>query len=367
MAEALKNCYNEHFLQSFVTDMTKIVPDFDGNSFRRKVFTDSWEDLELKQRMNHLAMVLKQHSPKDDEIAMNNLLRFVDLQVLKKDNAFNFEYLFLPEYLLLLTDLSLDQKLAAVEKITQFTSCEFVIRILMLEYGTVVCDKMLEWTKHEHPYVRRLASEGMRTRLPWAVKVPVLFKQKERIEEICHLLIDDSSAWVRKSVSNSLNDLSKDFPEITLAFTKKWLPKAKLAQRDLKHGNRTLLKAGNPKALSLFGIEALGDKISIDHRLIKNNVKIGERLYFDVEIKNLSTDKIPLRVEYRLSFLRSNGSYHKKTFKISEKMLDGETILISKAHDFKIITTRKYYPGRHLLSILVNGEESKALDFELLS
>ena len=41
-------------------------------------------------------------------------------------------------------------------------------------------------------------------------------------------------------------------------------------------------------------------------------------------------------------------------------------ILIRK-HNFKEITTTKYYPGTHYLSLMINGVEYKRVDFQLIT
>ncbi|MGH2770784.1 MAG: DNA alkylation repair protein, partial [Actinomycetota bacterium] len=68
-------------------------------------------------------------------------------------------------------------------------------------------------------------------------------------------LNDDPSAFVRKSVSNSLNDISKDHPEYALATASRWLARSASARttRIVAHGLRTLIKAGDKRALALLG------------------------------------------------------------------------------------------------------------------
>ncbi|MGY0037976.1 hypothetical protein [Pedobacter sp. NJ-S-72] len=53
-------------------------------------------------------------------------------------------------------------------------------------------------------------------------------------------------------------------------------------------------------------------------------------------------------------------------FKISERDYQvAESAIINRKQSFKIITTRKFYPGYHQLSIILNGKEKEPKDFEL--
>ena len=69
---------------------------------------------------------------------------------------------------------------------------------------------MLVWSKHEHWGVRRLASEGCRPRLPWAMALPNLKENPAPIIPILENLKNDPARFVRLSVANNLNDIAKD-------------------------------------------------------------------------------------------------------------------------------------------------------------
>ncbi|GLL57169.1 hypothetical protein KUBF_48340 [Bacteroides finegoldii] len=70
--------------------------------------------------------------------------------------------------------------------------------------------------------VRRLASEGCRPRLPWAMALPNLKKDPTPIIPILENLKNDPARFVRLSVANNLNDIAKDNPEIVIDLAKKW-------------------------------------------------------------------------------------------------------------------------------------------------
>ena len=64
-----------------------------------------------------------------------------------------------------------------------------------------------------NPHVRRLASEGTRLRLPWAMRVPWLDANPDRVLAP-RAPEGRSGAMVRRSVANNLNDLGKVRPDL---------------------------------------------------------------------------------------------------------------------------------------------------------
>lgn len=368
MAEPLKNIYSEKFLEIFCEILKDELVDFDENQFYGQIFSPTWKDLELKQRMTQIARVLKIHLDSNYETAVKQICSIIEKQQRNNSIRFNFEFMFFPEFIQLYGLNDFEVSIAALEKITQYTSCEFVVRHFLNYYPEKMSQQMFDWAKHKHHYVRRLASEGMRTKLPWAIKVNHLSEKPEKILPLLEKLIEDDSEWVRKSVSNSLNDLSKDIPDQVLEFAEKWIKTSENTNKLLKHGLRTLLKQGNVKALELFGLKT-DAKIELkDFLLLTPKIKIGDYLKFYYEIENKNQEREYIRLEYRIYFLRENGTLYPKTFKISEKSLLGNEICANhKKHSFKIITTRKYCIGKQKISFIVNGKESSLLDFYLVN
>jgi len=70
---------------------------------------------------------------------------------------------------------------------------------------------------------------------------------------ILEKLKDDSSEDVRRSVANNLNDISKDNPELSLGICEKWQGQSEKVDKIVKHACRTMLKAGEKRALAIFG------------------------------------------------------------------------------------------------------------------
>ena len=148
--------------------------------------------------------------------------------------------------------------------------------------------QMYVWSKHQHPMVRRLASEGSRPRLPWAMGVPTLKKDPTPILTILETLKNDPSETVRRSVANNLNDIAKEHPDIVLKIMQKWQNISPETDWVIRHGSRTLLKRANMKALQSFGFQEV-TTVEVLNLAIKNDtLSIGETLTFSFLIKNLS-------------------------------------------------------------------------------
>ena len=112
--------------------------------------------------------------------------------------------------------------------------------------------------------VRRLASEGCRPRLPWAMALPNLKENPAPIIPILENLKNDPARFVRLSVANNLNDIAKDNPEIVIDLVKKWKGESKEVDWIIKHGCRTLLKQGNPEVMELFGFNSTISNICVE-------------------------------------------------------------------------------------------------------
>ena len=219
--------------------------------------------------------------------------------------------------------------------------------------------QMEKWSLHESHKVRRLASEGSRSRLPWAMAVQGLKKDPSPTLPILENLKNDPSEWVRKSVANNLNDISKDHPEIVITIANRWRGLTKETDAIIKHGCRSLLKQGNAKILAHYGLESTHIELN-NFEILTPEVTIGDSLEFTITVNNTAQRVQKIRLEYTVYYKRLNGSSSKKVFKISERDYQvTESAVINRKQSFKIITTRKFYPGNHQLSIILNGQEKE--------
>ncbi|MBC6489707.1 DNA alkylation repair protein [Flavihumibacter stibioxidans] len=365
MATLLKDLYSPFFYQHLATVLETTVPGFDKKQYIRLVFDQGWEEKELKARMRHTATTLHRFMPANFSEAapiFETIVRAIALSPISKASL---ECMFLADYIEQYGLAYFDESVRAMELTTGLSSCEFAIRPFILQYGERMMVQMKLWSLHRDHHVRRLASEGCRPRLPWAIALSPFKKNPAPILPILENLKTDPSEYVRRSVANNLNDIAKDNPEIILAIARKWKGLCKETDAIIKHGCRSLLKQGHPEILDYYGLKS--------HQLQLQNLRIhtpkvnaGEDLSFSFTLVNQSGKTTVIRLEYAIYFLRQNGSHSKKVFKISEKQVAaGDKVTIHRKQSFRPITTRKYYPGRHRVSVIMNGKEFDALPFEL--
>jgi 3-methyladenine DNA glycosylase AlkC len=366
MPEPFKNLINEDFFKRFTNALVLSIPGFDKDSFLHDIYDGEWENRELKNRIRHTTLMLEKQFKQDYRENLRQMLVTLENLLTSKGYTPGFELMIFADFVEVYGLEDYEPSVKAMEKITQHMSCEFAVRPFILRYGKTMMAQMLAWAKHENPLVRRLASEGCRPRLPWAMSLPELKKDPSPVLPILETLKNDVSESVRKSVANNLNDISKDHPELVTDIAKKWIGHSDQTDWVLKHACRTLLKAGNQVVLELFGLSHPHDVEVSNFRLITPKFNIGKDLRFSFEIHNRSGAEKLIRVEYALYFLRSNGSHSKKVFMHSEKNYPGRTsTTIEKTHSFRTITTRKYYPGKQIVAVIINGMEVEPHEFIL--
>jgi len=361
----IKDIYSPAFYDKFSDVLRETIPSFDKKKFIKLIFNEDFKTMEWKERMKHSTQVFHEFMPDDFAQAVKIIEKIIVR--LRKNNFTddNLAFIFFPDYVEVYGINDLKTSAKAFEFITQFISCEFAVRPFILKYSDQMIRYMVDWSRHESPKVRRLASEGSRPRLPWAMAIPELKKNPESILPILENLKSDSSESVRRSVANSLNDIAKDNPQIVLDTASKWKGISKETDAIIKHGSRTLLKQGHSEILKHFGLESKNVLIS-DFKILTPKVKIGDNVEFSFSVKNETGELQIIRLEYAVYYFKSNGQLSKKVFKISEKSFQPHEISkIQRKQSFRLITTRKFYVGQHKLSVIANGEEKISDVFEL--
>lgn len=368
MANLLKNIYSDDFYNQYCKVLIKYLPNFSKIDFLYHIYGSEWEALSLKERMAKNTKVLDQYLPNYFPDACNLLIKMLPDFKASNTSQQSLVYMFLPDYIKTYGLAFFEESMAAMEQITPFTSCEFAIRYFIQQYPEKTMAQMLLWSQHPNHHVRRLASEGSRPRLPWAMALPAFKREPTPILPILQQLKNDSSKYVRKSVANNLNDIAKDNPDFVLEVAEEWYGNNKNTDWVVKHGLRTLLKQANRQALAIVGLIA-NPNVSIQQfSLQTNNIQLGEYLHFSLAVHNNSAKRALLRLEYAVYYQKANASLSKKVYKISEKEYAANTVTsIKRKQHFKPISTRRYHAGLHQIEIIVNGVVcSPKLSFELV-
>lgn len=354
MPEALKHKYNKAYIAHLANSVYTHHKGFNKKAFSKAIFDKDWKNKELKTRMVHISTQLRVFLPDDYKEAAKILIQIAP-------EFGGFEGMFIPHFI---ESYGLNHwhfSIKALESITEYASAEFAIRQFIQKDKERAMSQMLKWSKHKNHHVRRLSSEGCRPRLPWACSLPEFKNDPRLIFPILDNLKTDESLYVRRSVANNINDISKDNPEIALDLIRLWKGSHKHSDWILKHGARTLLKQPNKQALYLFGMTPPKHIEILDFNC-DSSVAIGDNLAFQFLLS--STQRLgTLRIEYKIDFVKASGKYGRKIFKIGEGNYQDKQKTFKKSHSFKQLSTRFHHPGKHHLSIIINGLVFQQYDF----
>lgn len=359
MPEPLKERYNQVFITDLSQRFTTVWSPFETDRFEKLVFDKRWEALELKERMRQITTALHAVLPESYPEAINILIGCSD------SCTPDFLYAFFPDFVELYGMHDWETSVPALAALTPSSSSEFAVRPYIKADAKRMMAQMQEWTEHENFHVRRLASEGCRPRLPWAMALPDFKADPSPILPILEALKADSSEYVRRSVANNLNDISKDHPNQVLAMGKAWLGHAEDVDKVVKHACRSLLKQGDREALMLFGF-ADPKALKVSALTVREPViQIGDDQYFQFTLHNEAKKSTKVRLEYKVTYQKARNKQSEKVFQISEKVLEPGQHQVERKQAFRNFSTRKHYPGTHTITVVVNGANQASVQFEL--
>ncbi|MBL6665018.1 MAG: hypothetical protein ISQ34_04150 [Rickettsiales bacterium] len=366
MTTLLKDLYDKDFLVELSTEIFKYDCNFDKNKFIKSLLNDNWNKKELKERMRAIVIAINNY------LTPHSLEKRIDIlkktaRSIKKGKYSGLRLMIFPNYI----EQYCEEKdyllaMSALEFFTEIASAEFAIRKFIKINQETTLERMLYFSKSDNYHVRRLASEGCRPLLPWGSHLERLKHHPQPIIEILENLKFDSELYVRRSVANNLNDISKNAPDLVIKLLSKW-QKENVDEYIIKHSLRTLLKKGNKSALAIMGIKSdeKEKKYEIkDFSLEKKQVSLGQNLIFSFILHNLVPNN-KIRLEYGVHFLKKNGHLNKKIFQIATKNFDKGCFKFNKKHLFKDFTTRKHYAGQHFIELIVNGIAVNKTNFDL--
>lgn len=366
MSSLLKDIYSVSFLRQFSSVVKTVVPSFSEKEFQLLVMDENWSGLELKGRMKHISRCLHRFMPEDYSDAAKTIKDIIGQLRKSRIAESGIEFMFFPEYIEMFGQDHYEASVDLIEFVTQLTSCEFAVRPFLIRYGQRMTDQMISWSVHPNHKVRRLASEGARPRLPWAMALPAFRKDPAPILPLLENLKADESEWVRRSVANNLNDISKDHPEIVMELAEKWKGTGADTDALVRHGCRGLLKRAHAGALAFYGLGTVRGIQLSGLEVLTPKVKVGESLSFSFTVRNENDTEHKLRLEYAIYYVKHLQKTTRKVFKISERSIGaGQSIDFVRNQSFKPITTRRYYPGMHRVAVICNGEELAEGCFEL--
>lgn len=365
MAEPFKNQLGEGRIQVIANHIKRVYPQFDEKSFLSFALNDI-EDLSLMERNRQIVSAFERFLPSEYEQAVSILLQAMAPEDQQEDHKGIHSWLAVPvsEYIGKYGAANFKLAMEALAKVTPFFSSEWGVRYLIESHQEEALDTLNQWCHHSHDHVRRLVSEGSRPRLPWGFQLKAFIQDPSLTFPLLQTLRDDESDYVRLSVSNHLNDISKDHPDWLQEKLKDWLDFDNPARMKLiRHACRTLIKQGHQPTLSMLGYDAIRVKeasLALDNTL----VDFGDSLQFDLQI--IGEPNQPIILDYAIHFQKSDGAMSPKVFKWKVGTIPKSgNFQARKTHAIKPVTTRRYYNGAHAIEILLNGKSIAKHSFEL--
>ena len=368
MAEPLKNSFGPNVIVAVADMLAQSQPDFDREGFI-ELGSSGFEELELTARARHLSSALAEMLPTDRGIALDIITNSLGATIDESELTGMEGFRYLP-FVLFVAEHGLDhfeQSMTAQYELTQRFTAEFSIRAFITRYPDETMERLRLWATDDSVHVRRLVSEGTRPRLPWASRLPQFQADPTPVLDLLELLKDDSEEYVRRSVANNLNDISKDNPSIAVATATEWWNDEPNRRRLVRHGLRTLIKEGDPDALAVLGYIADSPVNLASITIEPSVVQIGDSIRMIATLDNATTERHDVLVDFIVWFVKADGKTRPKVFKGKElSMTGGDTAVISKTVSIAQHSTRTHYPGTHRVDVQINGVSRQGADFSVV-
>lgn len=250
----LKNYFGGELAERLAMSIQPYYPEFPVQHFVSKV-EENIKHLELKARVSFIADEIHRTLHLEYPDQLNILLKIIGPENMNEEGMFTEGY-----YLMPITNFverygvnHFELSMSALYELTKRHTSEYAIRPYVQRYPEQCVQKLLIWSRDSNFHVRRLVSEGTRPRLPWAQRIDVLNGNPLINLTLLEPLLEDRSRYVRRSVANHLNDLTKDYKAFTIEWITRQLNLGRFFDRSMvQHALRYLVKIEDKEALYLL-------------------------------------------------------------------------------------------------------------------
>lgn len=362
--------FNRQRVQYLASRFVAADSGFDAERFVRDVVAQ-FPDLELKQRIAHIASILEVHLAADFRVAAQQIIAALPppLDPRRTDDDFG-DFIFAPlgQFVVRhgLSEQHLKLSLRTLKQLTMRFSMEDSLRYFINEYPDQTFEELRRWSTDKNYHVRRLVSEATRPRLPWSGR---LVTDIHRPLEFLNTLHADPTRYVTRSIANHLNDIAKADSAVVIKTLKTWHQLARQRPAELQwmtnHALRTLVKQGDALALELLGFRKQPGILVSPIELSTTCVAPGDAISFQFEVTAERDER--LLIDYVIDFMKANGKPAEKVFKLKQfELAKGRTQTIAKRHPFRAgASTFTLYPGTHHLTLQINGRRYSSATFEM--
>jgi 3-methyladenine DNA glycosylase AlkC len=361
-SSAFKNFINKNVVDTIGREVHHIYPEFSLKEFVK--VSEKLPPLELKARVLLITAELKKHLPDSYKEAVHILVK-----TMEQDKLSGFSLWPFSEYISQFGLNDFDESMKAMYVMTQKFTSEFAVRPFILQNHAKVLKYFSKWATDKNVHIRRWVSEGSRPILPWGGKIPLFIMDPTHTVLLLDKLKFDEELYVRKSVANHLNDISKNHPHVVIDVLKMWQKSCPEKHQDKldwikRQALRTMIKKGDKKALEMMGVTGEAKVKISEVKLNKKKFKLGDKLEFSFDLTSTAKTKQKLVVDYAIDFVKAGNKKSAKVFKLKSFSLEPkEEMTVRKSHSLKAITTMKYYKGLHHVYIQINGKKLAEASF----
>ena len=220
---SITESFGENVARLLAAKIVTVYPEFSEKAFIASVKHDVIGK-RYTERVEIIAHHLRKYLPPDYGSALSIMMQIVGPENIQETGMFTNFYWLMPvgKFIELYGLDDFDVSIKAIEEVTKRNTGEYAIRPFARKYPDKVIRVCMRWAKSSNFHLRRLASEGLRPKLPWSAKLDVWHTNPEPIVAILELLKEDEVKFVQKSVSNHLRDWTKVNPELAQTIIDNW-------------------------------------------------------------------------------------------------------------------------------------------------
>lgn len=190
-------------------------------------FKAEYRSLELKERLSLIADLLDQHITGTYKRKLSVLKVLFGPEWPSETGMLSYGFHLYPisQFAEKFAVRDIHATAAFARELTKRFTAEFIMRPIANHDPVAALSYSKEWSKDKNFHVRRLASEGIRVRLPWGAPVAWIKDRPEKTLPVLSSLRNDPSLYVRRSVANALGDIIKVNEKLALQTIDSWLCK----------------------------------------------------------------------------------------------------------------------------------------------
>lgn len=215
--------FGAQLAQDLSDKICTVYANFDSKGFVAVVGRRT-EGLSYTQRIEVIAEELHNFLPPEYPKALSVLMQILGPENPSETGMFTHYYWLMPvgKFVQLYGLDNFELSMDAIEEITKRNTGEYAVRPYIRRYPQESLRRIKLWAKSDNFHLRRLASEGLRPKLPWAPKLDEFIDNPAQVFEILEILKSDPVKFVQKSVANHLTDYLKVNPQPTRELIARW-------------------------------------------------------------------------------------------------------------------------------------------------